>query len=306
MDPNYLGIEIGGTKLQIVIGDSHGRIKERHRQTVAVDGGGASIRVQLEKVIPELIDRHDPEAIGTGFGGPLDYRSGRIACSHQIEGWNDFPLKEWLEALTRLPVTVENDANTAALAEAHCGAGQNFDPVFYVTLGSGVGGGLITASRVYHGATPGEAEIGHLRLDREGTTVEDRCSGWAMNHRLRDYARKFPHTTLAKAVCAQSPQEARCLPQLLAQADPQSLDLLDEAMGDLAFGLSHVVHLFHPQAIVVGGGLALIGEPLRLSLEKQLGPWVMSAFSPGLSICLAGLREDAVPIGALILASRRP
>ena len=102
----------------------------------------------------------------------MDWRTGKICCSHQIEGWSDFDLGGWLKKLTGALVFVDNDANVAALGEASHGAGRNANPVFYVTLGSGVGGGLVVDGRIYHGATPGEAEIGHVRLDRAGTILE--------------------------------------------------------------------------------------------------------------------------------------
>ena len=116
MDGNeYLGIEIGGTKLQMVIGNGEGRIVARQRFTVARAEGGAGIRRQIEKGLGEWKGRK-LAAVGVGFGGPVDWRSGRICCSHQIEGWSDFELGEWLQKLTGAEVRVENDANTAALA----------------------------------------------------------------------------------------------------------------------------------------------------------------------------------------------
>ena len=176
----FLGIEIGGTKLQIVTGGANAKIRERHRFTVEADKGAAGIRRQIETALAEILKTVKPAAVGVGFGGPVDWRTGRICKSHQIEGWSGFDLAGWLLKLTRARVLVDNDANVAALGEACHGAGRGASPVFYVTLGSGVGGGLVVNGEIYHGATPGEAEIGHVRLDREGTIVEERCSGWAV------------------------------------------------------------------------------------------------------------------------------
>src|SRR5205814_938954 len=181
---NYLGIEIGGTKLQIVAGDEQS-IRTRHRFEVDRNKGGAGIRQQIEMALKELTANVKPAAVGVGFGGPVDWKTGRICRSHQIEGWSHFELGSWLQRLTGKPVRVDNDANMAALGESMRGAGTNLNPVFYVTLGSGVGGGLVVDGKIYHGATPGEAEIGHVRLDRQGTTVESRCSGWAVDAKIR-------------------------------------------------------------------------------------------------------------------------
>src|SRR5262252_413372 len=172
-----LGIEIGGTKLQLALGDEAGKIRERRRLAVEKARGAEGIRQQIEQALPNLIRGEKPAAIGVGFGGPVDWKTGRVCRSHQIEGWSEFDLGSWLRKFTGVQVIVDNDANVAALGEAKRGAGVGFNPVFYVTLGSGVGGGLVVDGKIYHGATPGESEIGHVRLDRVGTTVESRCSG---------------------------------------------------------------------------------------------------------------------------------
>src|SRR5690349_20566225 len=161
-----LGIEIGGTKLQLVLGEN-GRIKERRRLVVEPNRGAAGIRDQIKTTLSEL--KGSFGAVGVGFGGPVDWRRGRICRSHQIEGCSEFDLASWLNGLTGTPIRVDNDANVAALGEALHGAGTGRKPVLYITLGSGVGGGLVTGGTIYHGDSPGEAEIGHVRLDRQGT-----------------------------------------------------------------------------------------------------------------------------------------
>ncbi len=301
---NILGIEIGGTKLQLALGNEYGAIQHRRTLTVNPNAGAVGIREQMARAIRELSASHQIAAVGVGFGGPVDWRTGKICRSHQIEGWSDFDLSSWLHEQIRTPVAVDNDANVAALGEAHCGAGVGGDPVFYVTLGSGVGGGLVVAGQIYHGAIPGEAEIGHVRLDRRGTTVESRCSGWAVDARIRELIQQQPQSQLARLVGRETRGEARHLGTALAQGDPLAQQLLREISEDLAFGLSHVVHLFHPQRLILGGGLAGLGEPLRLAVENALRGWVMEAFRPGLSVQLSPLGADVVPVGALLLAVR--
>jgi glucokinase len=197
---------------------------------------------------------------------------------------------------------VDNDANTAALAEAVQGAGVDSTPVFYVTLGSGVGGGLVVDKKIYHGAIPGEAEIGHLRLDKSGTIVEKRCSGWAVDARIRNAIEKEPDSPLAKLTRANPGAESKHLAKALESGDLLARKILDETTEDLAFALSHVVHLTHPEMIILGGGLSLMGEVFRSSVERQLPRFLMDAFKPGPAIRIAALQEDVVPIGALLLA----
>jgi glucokinase len=297
-----LGIEIGGTKLQLVLGDKAGKIHVRQKLSFDRTGGAAGIRLLIERALPELLRGGRIERAGVGFGGPVDWKTGKICRSHQIEGWSDFDLSGWLGQLAGVPVAVDNDANVAALGEALHGAGVGFNPVFYVTLGSGVGGGLVVDGKIYHGATPGEAEIGHVRLDRSGTIVESRCSGWAVDARIRELAVKEPNGLLARLTGQPVGGEAKHLAAAWQQGDAGAKRLLQETAQDLAFGLSHVVHLFHPAIIVLGGGLAGVGEPLRASVERALRSFTMEAFAPGPAVALAALGEDAVPVGALELA----
>jgi glucokinase len=297
---HLLAIEIGGTKLQICAGTYEGGIVERMRFAVAREAGGEGIRAQIAGAVPELIARWNPRAIGVGYGGPVEWRTGRIKCSHHVAGWNDFPLGDWLRGQTALPVFVENDANVAALGEALHGAGRGANPVFWVNSGSGVGGGLVVDGRLYHGAVPGEMEIGHVRLDRDGTIVEDRCSGWAVDRAVRASVEREPKSVLAR-LAAESRPDARCLAAAIAAGCPVADRVLTAATDELAFALSHVVQLLHPEVVVVGGGLSLIGEPLRQRLADALPRWVMDAFAPGPRVALAELREDAVPVGALAL-----
>jgi glucokinase len=296
-----LGLEIGGTKLQLVFG--HGaQIRERRKFVVDAAQGAQGIQRQIETAIPELLAVAQPVAVGVGFGGPVDWRTGKICRSHQIEGWSEFDLGGWLRKLTGVPVFVDNDANVGALGEATHGAGAGFDPVFYVTLGSGVGGGLVTRGGIYHGATPGEAEIGHVRLDRQGTIVESRCSGWAVDARIRESMTQSPESVLGRLARESPGNEARHLGAALQAGDVAAKQILRETAEDLAFGLSHVVHLFHPQIIILGGGLAGVGEPLRAGVDAALRQFVTEAFAPGPKVMLASLGEDAVPIGSLVLA----
>jgi glucokinase len=297
-----LGIEIGGTKLQVVAGDAQGKLLARKRRTVERSSGAAGIQRNIAQALAELARDFAPQAIGVGFGGPVDWRTGRIARSHQIEGWSSFDLRGWLEPLTGARVTVDNDANVAALGEALHGAGVGANPVFYVTLGSGVGGGLVVDGAIYHGATPGESEIGHVRLDRQGTIVESRCSGWAVDLRLRQAAKEHPDSALARRLGGVTGGEARHLAEALADGDEAARRILNETAADLVFGLSHVVHLFHPEMIVLGGGLSAVGEPLRAVVESALRELLMEVFRPGPQIRLSALGEDAVPVGALALA----
>ncbi len=300
----YAGIEIGGTKLQMVVGNSDGLIIDKRRFNVDKSSGADGIRRTIEAHLPELIRHKEVRKIAVGFGGPVDWRNGKICRSHQIEGWSDFDISRWLKSITGIDVVVENDANTGALGEAICGNGRGFNPVFFVTLGSGVGGGLVVDGGIYHGDLPGECEIGHVRLDKSGTIVESRCSGWAVDRKIRNAINSGADTLLKNLVGDSSGGEARFLKPAIEENDKVAIQILNEVADDLAYTFSHVTHLLHPQVIVLGGGLSNLGSVLSDEISNRLPNYVMEAFKPTPSIKIAGLGEDTIPVGALIPASR--
>jgi len=302
MDSVFVGIEIGGTKIQVVTGDSQARILDRKRFVADPVKGGKGIRDQIVKALKQIQLKHSICAMGVGFGGPFNQETGLTCCSHQVNGWDGFPLRKWLsDQFNGIGVNICNDANTAALAEARVGAGRGESPVFYITLGSGIGGGLVVDGKLYNGALPSEMEIGHVRINNEGETLESRCSGWSVDKRLRNYIEANSDSRLARIVESRG-GEAKYLLSAINEGDEGIRVVFDEVCQDLAFGLSHVVHLLNPAVIVLGGGLSLMGEPLRLGVEQMLKRIIMEAMKPGPIIRLATLKEDAVPIGALHLA----
>jgi glucokinase len=300
----FLGIEIGGTKLQLVVGSEQAQILERFRVVVDPEDGAGGIKKQIKDTL-DKIRLHTVGAIGIGFGGPVDHKTGKILTSYQVSGWGDFVIGDWLEKLTGIPVWIDNDANVAALGESLYGAGINSHIVFYVTMGSGVGAGVVVNKQIYHGAKNSEAEFGHIRLDKTGRTVESSCSGWAVDERIRTYARRYPTSALARLTANYSRGEARVLKSALEQEDKASAAILDETADDFAFALSHAVHLVNPEVVIIGGGLSLLGEPLRKLIQEKLPAYLMDVLRPGPSIELSFLKEDAVPVGALALAMKK-
>lgn len=298
-----VGIEIGGTKLQLAVSNVAGTIEKQFRHTINPAAGAEGIQAQLKQSLAAI----NPDciaAIGVGFGGPVDWKTGVIQTSHQIQGWAGFNLKAWLEAHAGAPACIDNDANVAALAEATQGGGKKGNPVFYMTMGSGIGGGLVVNGAIYHGATPGEVEIGHLRLSKNGDTLEQACSGWAINKKVRAAITKNPDGLLAQLSVNHTGPEAALLQPALEKGDAAAQEIMASVAVDVAFALSHVVHLFHPEMLIIGGGLSLLGEHLRAPVAQQLPRFIMSAFLPPLVLQLALLQEDVVPAGALELAKQ--
>lgn len=300
--PIHLGVEIGGTKIQVVIGDATGRILDRRRFEVKRALGAQGIRESIAKAAREFREARPIRSAGVGFGGPIDVQNGTIRVSHQIDGWDGFPLRQWLSDLLGVPVAVDNDANLAALAEARVGAGRDRNAVFYITLGSGVGGGFVQNGRLFHGARVTESEIGHLRGPENDGVVEDYCSGWAVNARMRCVAESQPQSWIAAHIPKFPGAEAKALSRGLKENDPGCATILGEAGDRLAWAISMVTHLLSPEIVVIGGGLSQIGAPLIDVITRRLPEYLMESLKPGPSVQLAELGDNVVPIGALLIA----
>ena len=301
-EQNFIGIEIGGTKLQLAIADESLKIKQQLSFEVNRNKGANGIKQKIEESIHQIKGDKKVSAVGVGFGGPVNYKTGMINVSHQIAGWENFNLREWLQQVSDAPVFIDNDANVAALGEAIHGAGAGFNIVFYMTIGSGIGGGLIIDKKIYHGAFPGEAEVGHLRLNKKGETLESLCSGWVVDEKIRKAITEEPNSKLANLVKDVKSNEAKFLKEALKKNDVLAKKILKEVSDNIAFGLSHVVHLFHPEVIIIGGGLSLLGNNLSDAITTALSQYVMKAFLPPPEIKIASLGKNVVPVGALELA----
>ena len=303
----FLAIEIGGTKLQMALGAGDGRLAALWRQAIEPARGAEGIRAQISQGLPAFLKDNEVrtselQGAGIGFGGPVNAGAGRVITSHQITGWDNYPLAEWLGELVSAPVRLGNDADVAGLGEAVHGAGRGADPVFYVTVGSGLGGGLIQERRIQIGAGMGAAEIGHLRLGPDGETLEHAASGWGIQEQFRKRRAGGEYSTLApdEMLSVQNIGEAATAGDALAG------DVLSQAVRDLAWGLCQMIAIVCPQKIVIGGGVSLLGEALFFTpLRSEVARQVFRPFAGLSEIVPAELGEEVVLHGAIELAKTR-
>ncbi len=317
----YLGIEIGGTKLQMGLGAGDGTLAGLWRETVDVAAGPEGIRRQITAAVPELLTKaglgHSQiQGVGIGFGGPVDDATHTIIKSHQIEGWDNFPLADWITEMLGWPAVLGNDADVAGLAEALFGAGKGLSPIFYITIGSGIGGGLIINGEIYRGCGRGAAEIGHMRVCVEpaqsgvlGDILEEVASGWAIAKLARARAAKRidPESPLFRLVSGQSERiTAVHLGQTAAQGDELASSILTWAWRHLAAAIAQVIALLCPRRIIVGGGVSLMGERVLFEpLRQFVAALVFEPFAHCYDIAPAVLGEEVVVHGALALARQR-
>ncbi|HEY1191280.1 MAG TPA: ROK family protein [Gemmata sp.] len=303
----FLGIEIGGTKLQLGLGRGDGHIPALWRGTVNPAEGGEGIRKQIVGAVPELLakanaDRGALKGVGIGFGGPTDDKSNTVIKSHQIEGWDGFPLADWVGELVGAPAVLCNDADVAGLAEALFGAGKGLSPIFYITVGTGVGGGLIIDGQIYRGVGHGAAEIGHyvhiwnddgpLRF----VTTEDMASGRGIEKRAARYLNLPSTVTVTTEVVA----------RLARDGNAAARQILSDATESLAIAIAQMIALLCPARVVIGGGVSLIGEDLFFApLRAEVAVRTFPPFAGLTDIVPAALGEEVVIHGALALARQK-
>jgi glucokinase len=298
----YLGIEIGGSKLQLGLGEGDGKLAGLWRGTVDAAAGADGIRRQITQAVPELLSQTKLEpsqiqGVGIGFGGPVDDATRTVIKSHQIEGWDNFPLADWMSELLGWPTVLGNDADVAGLAEALFGAGMGLSPIFYITIGSGIGGGLIINGEIYRGCGRGAAEIGHLRLRglHDGDAIlEQLASGWGMQQILLELSDGALQATAAE------------IADRADRGDRIAWDVLDFALYRLADGICQMIALLCPRRIVIGGGVSLMGDKLLFNpLRHRVANRVFKPFADCYDIMPAVLGEEVVVYGALALARKR-
>lgn len=274
-----LAIDIGGTKFSAALFENAQMIARETRSTDR-EGGPEWMLREVVAIAKEW----KFERCGVGFGGPVDFTRQRVALSTHVGGWNDFPLVERLQSALLVPVVIDNDANAGALGEARFGAGREHLPLFYMTLSTGIGGGIVLENgAVYRGVDCWAGEIGHIAIRPDGPEClcgargcfERMCCGLWLE---RDYG-KPAHELL------------------------RDVSFINRYVTDLAAGLKTAIMLLNPARVVIGGGIAKAGDalfvPLRAELRRQVTAWSRAT----LDVQPALLGDDTVLWGALSLAS---
>ena len=260
----------------------------------------------------ELLATHgQPAAIGVSFGGPVDYNRGLVQLSHHVPGWQKTPLATQLEETFQVPVRVDNDANLAALGEARYGAGQGLASLIYLTVSTGVGGGLILDRRLWRGAGGMAGEIGHMTVDPEGPLclcgkhgcVERYASGPYMAQDARDLIAQDPPRGRALLELAHGQPEAisaETISQAAEQDDPLARQVLERGAWALGTGIGNAANLFNPQAFILGGGVTKSGEIWWEAVRKYARSTALPEVE--FEILPASLGDDAPLWGAVVLA----
>ncbi|HXV32968.1 MAG TPA: ROK family protein [Gaiellaceae bacterium] len=307
--PKVIAVDLGGTKLAAGLVDPEGTVGRRAVEPTDLTGEDALL-AQLEGVIGGLVE-NGLAALGVGVPSTIDQRSGRAVASVNIP-LAGVDLRERLQHRFGVPVLIENDGNAAAVAEHRLGAGRGARHVVMLTLGTGVGGGLILDDRLYRGAVGAAAELGHITLDLDGPPCQGTCPGrghleaMASGHaadRLADQAAaERPDGDIGRAAAAGREVDSRLLVELASAGPGDARDVLEHVGFHLGVGISDLVNVFNPEVVVVGGGFAEAGELLLAPARKVVAERALLPAREVVRIVEAELGPDAGLIGAALVA----
>lgn len=292
MSGAILGIDIGGTKLAVGVATPGGRLlSDLQRPSDAADGPDAMIERVVEMsravVADAGLELEQIDAIGIGCGGPLDPWRGVILNALNNPGWINVPLVAHIEAELGRPAQLDNDANAAALGEHRFGAGRGVASMVYLTVSTGVGGGLILDDRLYHGANGNAGELGHISVRVSGGRpchcgsvgcIEAYCSGTNIAERMREALAGGATSSIrrdpADITAADVADAAR-------DGDPLAGTVWAESMELLGGGIVSIIHAFNPELVVLGGGVTRAGDlffdPVRRVVAERAMPWLAEA-----------------------------
>jgi len=325
--PFDIGIDLGGTNIRIGLVDGAGRVKARRKLVTRAGSGPTQALRRTGLAIAGLRRRRKVASVGIGIAGLVDHAAGIVRVPPNLPGWNGTPVKQTLARLTGLPVFCTNDANAVALGEWLYGAGRGCRNLICVTLGTGVGGGIIANGRLLIGANHAAGEIGHTAIFADGLPclcghngcveryvgnryVEDRARKRvrAQLKRLKDHKNQ---TSLFPGMKNEGPSRmlelakgdtARITMREVGRAaragDRLALGLVNEIGDYLGAALANAVELLDPERIVIGGGVSRIGRPLLAAVRKSVFCRIQALPGRKLDIVSSELGDDGGIVGA--------
>jgi glucokinase len=309
-----IGVDIGGTKVAAGLVDATGAITQKSRVPMVSAGtaaaGFGAVTAAIEAVFAA---GPDARAAVTGIGlcspGPLDPKRGVVINPPNLPCWRGFPLAAEVERVFGVPARVDNDANAAGLAEVLWGSGQGSASVFYATLGTGIGAGIVFDRKIYHGRTGSAAEGGHVTIDYRGPRcacgkfgcIEALASGPAIARLAQSKLADGAPSRIVELAGALDSIRAEHVGQAFREGDRIAKEVLDEISLLLTVWLGNVVDLLEPDCIVVGGGVAEMMSPYFEHISATLPKWSINQRAAEISLVMARYGADAGIAGAAAL-----
>ncbi|MBU0493672.1 MAG: ROK family protein [Chloroflexi bacterium] len=312
----FVGIDLGGTKINTVLVDPSGRIlNQDYRETQAREGPDAVIERMLDAAFRVMAGANvlstQVRAVGVGAPGPIDIRVGMVGSPPNLPGWFNVPLGHRIASALEIPTFLENDANAAALGEHRFGAGRGTRHMVYVTVSTGIGGGFILDGKLYSGATGGAAEVGHVTILPHGPhcgcgrrgCLEALASGTAIAREGAELLMRGVPTRIAELAGGDPGRvSAKMVAQAAAEGDVEAQEIIDEAMMYLGLGMANLVNLINPEMMVIGGGLANMGDVLLDPVRRTIHRRAFRTAADAVRVVRAELGDNVGALGAAAVA----
>lgn len=318
MTKKIIGIDLGGTTVKFGILNDQGEIQQKWSIETDIAEEGARIVPSIIASIQKHMDMYQMSAddfIGIGMGSPgtIDLEEGTVIGAYNLN-WKTLQyIKTDIEAALGIPFFVDNDANVAALGEAWKGAGDSEPNVVFLTLGTGVGGGIVVDKNLVHGAIGAAGEVGHITVEPDGYPctcgkqgcLETVASATGVVHLARDYADQFAGDSRLKFLIDDGQLiTAKDVFDLAKEKDPLALKVVDKVAYYLGLASSHLANILNPSTIVFGGGVSKAGKILTDSIQPYFEKYTFPTVRQSTKIRLAVLGNDAGIIGASSLVKK--
>jgi glucokinase len=312
-DSLVVGVDIGGTKVAAGLVDSRGEIRFRSRTPMVANDaalGLAAVSTAIRELLASSTNQRQMPAIGICAPGPLNPATGVIINPPNVPGWHNYPLGDEVRRIFNVSVKIDNDANAAALAETKWGAGRGYRNVFYATIGTGIGTGIVFDGRIYHGRTGSAAEGGHMGVDAHGPVcpcgkrgcIEVLASGPAIARRARQKLSENPKSILLEMAGGNSQAvTSEMVARAHAAGDAVAKSVMGETLDLLAYWLGNIVDLLEPDVIIIGGGVSTMLAPFLEEIRERWKGACLNPYPQDIPVILAHYKEDAGMAGAAAL-----
>lgn len=306
----YIGLDLGGTFIKYALGTKDGTLIYHDKKPSLSDRGQEEIFNNIFQIIETLLQRarkagNRVKAVGFGSPGAIDFDRGRLVGSTpNIKHWTDADIRGNIEGRFDLPTFVDNDANVMVFAESRCGAAKGKKNVIALTLGTGIGGGILINNQVYRGDRFAGSELGHMSINFEGPRcdcggigcIEQYASAPAME---RNYTKKLAQS--GKAISKEL--STVTIFERAKSGEPEAIKTIEDTTIYLGTALANIANIFNPAAIVIGGGVSAAGQPFIEKIDKEMRKRAMDPSVKNLKVVQAKLGNQAGMIGAIRLAA---
>ncbi len=311
----YIGIDIGGTDIKGAILDEEGRFMAKKKVACEAHLGSGHVINNVGNLVESLLAEAgltlaDTEGIGMGIPGIIDGQNGRVAYSNNLR-WKDVPIVELLKKRFDTNIRITNDANAAGIGEVKFGAGKQYDDVVFITLGTGLGGGIVIGGRLFEGNHGAGAELGHMAIQMDGELctcgrkgcLEAYASATALIRDAKKAALAHPESEMWKHLPGGDIEKMNGrIPFDCRHTDPAAAQVVENYISYLGEGLASIANIFRPQAILIGGGISNEGEGLLLPLREKVAQRIFGGdLGPKVELGIAALGNDAGVCGAAAL-----